>query len=114
MIRLTLRQFRTEAIVGFGLLAVLAIVLAVTGPHLAHVNDAFQSACKAARDCATAPNPVFEVDTPLQGVAAVHRARSRPRSSGSSSARRSSPASSRPARSASPGPRASPGGAGSR
>ena len=49
MIRLTLRQFRTEAVISFGLLAVLAIVLAVTGPHLAHVNDAFQSACKAAR-----------------------------------------------------------------
>ena len=31
MIRLTLRQFRTAAIIGFGLLAVLAIVLVVTG-----------------------------------------------------------------------------------
>ena len=67
MIRLTLRQFRTEAAISSGLLAALAIVLAVTGPHLAQVNDAFQSACKAARDCATAPNPVFEVDKPLQG-----------------------------------------------
>ena len=46
----------------------LAIVLAVTGPHLAHVNDAFQSACKAAGDCATAPNPVLNVDTPLQSA----------------------------------------------
>ncbi len=68
MIRLTMRQFRTEAAISFALLAVLAIVLAVTGPHLAQVNDAFQSACKAAGDCATAPNPVFEVDKPLQGA----------------------------------------------
>jgi len=67
VIRVALRQFRTEAIVGFGLLAVLAIVLAVTGPHLAQVNDAFQSSCRPAGDCATTPNPVFRVDVPLQG-----------------------------------------------
>lgn len=67
MIRLALRQFRAEAIVGFGLLAALAVLLAVTGPHLVQVNDAFQRACKAAGDCATAPNPVFTVDAPLQG-----------------------------------------------
>jgi hypothetical protein len=68
VIRVTLRQFRTEAIVGFGVLAVLAIVLAVTGPHLAQVNNTFQSACEAAGDCATASNPVFAVDKPLQSV----------------------------------------------
>ncbi|MGH9292275.1 MAG: ABC transporter permease subunit, partial [Acidimicrobiales bacterium] len=66
MIRLTLRQFRTEAIVGFGLLAVLAIILVITGPHLAQVNDAFQRACKAVGECSTAPNPVLHVDMPLQ------------------------------------------------
>lgn len=68
MIRLTLRQFRAEAIIGFGLLAVFAIVLALTGPHLAQVNAAFQSACKAAGDCAVEPNPVFQVDPELQGL----------------------------------------------
>jgi hypothetical protein len=68
VIRLTLRQFRTEGIVGFGLLAVLAIVLAVTGPHLANVYDAFESSCKAARDCTTTPNPILNVDKPLQGA----------------------------------------------
>jgi hypothetical protein len=66
LIRVTLRHFRTEAVIGFGLLAVLAVVLGVTGPHLAHVNDAFLSACKSAGDCATASNPVFDVDKPLQ------------------------------------------------
>lgn len=66
MIRLALRQFRTEAAIGIGLLAALAIVLGITGPHLAQVSDAFQSACKPAGDCATAPNPAFEIDLPLR------------------------------------------------
>ncbi len=66
MIRLTLHQFRSEAIVSIGLLGALAIVLVVTGLHLAQVNDAFQIACKAAGDCATTPNPVFAVDPELQ------------------------------------------------
>jgi len=68
VIRMTLRQFRTEGVISFGLLAVLAVVFVVTGPHLAHVNDAFQSACKAAGDCATASNPVLEVDPLLQSA----------------------------------------------
>jgi hypothetical protein len=68
VIRVTARQFRTEAIIAFGLLVVLAIVLAVTGTHLAHVGDAFQSTCKAAGDCATASNPVLEVDKLLQSA----------------------------------------------
>jgi len=50
------------------LLAALAIVLAVSGVNLMHVNDAFQSACKAARHCATASNPVVNVDKPLQSA----------------------------------------------
>ena len=69
MIRLTLRQFRTEAIIGFGLLAMLAVVLAVTGPHLVQVNDAFQRACTAAGRCAAATNPVLEDDLFLRGAA---------------------------------------------
>jgi hypothetical protein len=68
VIRLTLRQFRTEAVIGFGLLAALAIVLVVTGVHLAHLNDAFQSSCKVAGDCATASNPVIFSDAALQGL----------------------------------------------
>lgn len=68
MIRLTLLQVRAEALMSFGLLAVLAVVLAVTGPHLAQVNDAFQRACTAAGDCATASNPVFGVDPELQAL----------------------------------------------
>jgi hypothetical protein len=66
VIRLALRQFRTEGIIGFGLLAALAILFLVTGLHLAHVNDAFQTACRAAGDCSSASNPVLNVDNPLQ------------------------------------------------
>jgi hypothetical protein len=69
MIRLALRQFRAEAIIGFGLLAALAILLAVTGPHLVQMNDAFQRACKAAGGCAAASNPVLEDDVLLRGAA---------------------------------------------
>ena len=39
MIRLAWRQFRTEAAVAVGGLAVVAVVLGITGPHLVHVAD---------------------------------------------------------------------------
>lgn len=68
MIRVAVRQFRTEAIVGAALLVAVAIVLAVTGVHLAHVYDAFENQCKAASTCTNASNPVQNVDKPLQGA----------------------------------------------
>jgi hypothetical protein len=68
VIRVALRQFRAEGTVGITLLGAFAIVLAITGPNLAHVYDAFESSCKAARDCATAPNPVLTLDKPLQSA----------------------------------------------
>jgi hypothetical protein len=66
VIRLTLRQFRTGAIIGCAALAALALVITLTGPHLAEVNDAFQRACRAVGDCQTAPNPVFTEYPQLQ------------------------------------------------
>ncbi|MGH9652318.1 MAG: ABC transporter permease subunit [Bryobacteraceae bacterium] len=68
MIRVALRQFRAEGVIAIGVLVVLAIVLIVSGVNLVHVNDAFQSTCKAAGNCATASNPVVNVDKPLQGA----------------------------------------------
>lgn len=68
MIRVAVRQFRTEAIVGVALLAAAAVVLAVTGAHLAHVYDAFESQCRTSSTCASASNPVQNVDKPLQGA----------------------------------------------
>jgi hypothetical protein len=46
----------------------VAVVLAVTGPHLAHVYGAFESSCRAARDCGTAPNPVLDSDKALHAA----------------------------------------------
>jgi hypothetical protein len=68
MIRFTLMQSRASVLVGAIGLGVVAIVLAITGPHLAQVYDTFESSCKAARDCATAPNPVLDSDKALQGA----------------------------------------------
>jgi ABC-2 family transporter protein len=68
MIRFTLMQSRASLLVGAGGLGVLAVVLALTGPHLAHVYDAFESSCRAARDCSTTPNPVLNSDKALQSA----------------------------------------------
>jgi hypothetical protein len=52
MMWLTWRQFRAQAIVGAAALAVLAIVLAVTGLHLAHLFDSSGVAtCQGHGDC---------------------------------------------------------------
>ena len=52
MIWLTWRQFRTQAIVAAAALAVIAIALGVTGPHLAHLFDTSGvAACQAHGDC---------------------------------------------------------------
>jgi len=52
MIWLTWRQFRTPAIVASGALAVVAVVLGVTGPHLIHLYDTSGIAtCHGAPDC---------------------------------------------------------------
>jgi hypothetical protein len=68
VIRVALRQFRAEGAAGIALLAAFAIVLAITGPNLAHVYNAFESSCKAAGNCATAPNPVLNMDRPVQSA----------------------------------------------
>jgi hypothetical protein len=54
MIRLTWRQFRTQAEVAFGALVVVAVILAITGTHLVHLYDALVADCQARGDCAFA------------------------------------------------------------
>ena len=71
MIRLTLRQFRAEAAITFALLTALAIVLALTGPHLDQVNQAFQATCTTTGSCSSAANPVFAVDQGLQALVPI-------------------------------------------
>ena len=54
MIRFAWFRFRTQALVALGVLAVLAVVLVVTGIRLAHAYAAAVAACKPHGDCATA------------------------------------------------------------
>lgn len=56
MIRLTWLQFRLQAMIAVAALAVVAIALAVTGPHLAHLYDTAVANCAAQNDCDTATN----------------------------------------------------------
>jgi len=51
MLWLSWRQFRTQAAVVFGLLAAVAVVLAVTGPHLVHLYDTTVRPCASDHDC---------------------------------------------------------------
>jgi hypothetical protein len=52
MMWLTWRQFRAQAITGAAALAVIAVALAVTGPHLADLYDSSGlAACQAHGDC---------------------------------------------------------------
>jgi hypothetical protein len=54
MIRLTWRQFRMQAAVALGVLVVIAVVLAATRPHYAHLYNVFdkaQAACLTSGDC---------------------------------------------------------------
>jgi ABC-type transport system involved in multi-copper enzyme maturation permease subunit len=45
------RQLRTQALIAAALLAVLVVVLALTGPNLLHYADTFVNGCAAHHDC---------------------------------------------------------------
>ncbi|UQX89250.1 ABC transporter permease [Jatrophihabitans telluris] len=69
MIRLSLRQFRTQGYLAIGLLGVAAIMLAATGPHFAHVYDAYakaQGACIASPTCPNVRIGVSTLDSLLE------------------------------------------------
>lgn len=53
MIRFTWLQFRTQALVVLGVLAVIAVVLVVTGIPLAHAYDTTVATCGPRHDCAS-------------------------------------------------------------
>jgi hypothetical protein len=71
MVWLTLRQFRSQAVVVFGLLLALGIVLAVTGLHLVHVYDTTVATCGTKNDCPSATNAFLRSDHFLQQVNVV-------------------------------------------
>jgi hypothetical protein len=66
VIWLTWRQYRAQFAVILGALVAVAIVLAVTGPHLASLSDGYLKACRAAQDCGSTPNPVLNTDGLLE------------------------------------------------
>jgi ABC-2 family transporter protein len=69
MIWLTWRQFRPQAWVAVGLLLVATTLLAVTGPHLAHLYGLYaqaQATCASTGSCRTLVINIGEVDRLLQ------------------------------------------------
>jgi hypothetical protein len=65
MIWLTWRQYRTQVFVVGGVLAAIAVVLIVTGPHLVSLSDAYLKSCHTNRDCGSTTNPVLNADGKL-------------------------------------------------
>ncbi len=66
MVRLSWRQFRTQALVAYAALAVIAVILAITGPHLVHLYDATVAPCKTYGDCGIATTQFLANDHLLQ------------------------------------------------
>jgi ABC-type transport system involved in multi-copper enzyme maturation permease subunit len=63
---LTWRQYRTQLLVAVGALAVLAVILLLTGPSLAHLYSTTVATCKTHNDCSTAKNSFLLNDADLQ------------------------------------------------
>jgi ABC-type transport system involved in multi-copper enzyme maturation permease subunit len=66
VIRFAWLQFRVQAAVAAGALAIVAVVLAVTGPNLVHLYDTTVATCAAQHDCSTATTNFTNSDGPLQ------------------------------------------------
>ena len=68
MIWLTWRQFRAQAVVASGALALLAVAFAVTGPQLVHLYDTTVATCRAQHNCSIAINAFQGEDNFLQNL----------------------------------------------
>ncbi len=71
MIWLAWRQFRVQAYVAVGLLAVMAVALLMTGPHLAHVYDTVILHCQAHGDCESVKQSFLTRDRLLRHLTVV-------------------------------------------
>jgi hypothetical protein len=71
VIRLTWRQFRTLAVVVAGLLAAIAITLAITGPQLVHLYHISVVPCQTRGDCSLAISAFLSHDGLLQDLGTV-------------------------------------------
>jgi hypothetical protein len=66
MMHLAWRQFRSQAAVGTVGLVLVAIVAAITGPHLVHLYDTTVAACSAHGDCSSASTAFLGNDSTLR------------------------------------------------
>jgi hypothetical protein len=68
MIRFAWLQARSQTLVAAALLAIIAIALAVTGPHLVHLYDTTVAGCSANGDCQLADTAFLRNDHLLQNI----------------------------------------------
>jgi hypothetical protein len=68
MIWLAWRQFRAQTYVVLGLLVVIAVAFALTGPHLVHLYDTTVATCGAHNDCSSVQTSFLHHDRILQGL----------------------------------------------
>ena len=68
MIRFAWLQFRAQAAVVLSALLILAIGLAITGPHLVHLYNASVATCASRGDCGTAKALFVSNDVQLRGL----------------------------------------------
>ena len=66
MIRFTWMQARAQTMVAIGALAVLAVALAITGPHLVHLYDTSVATCAAHGDCPAVTTAFLRTDSTLR------------------------------------------------
>jgi hypothetical protein len=66
VIRFAWLQFRMQAALTAGALTIVAVVLALTGPGLAHLYDTTVAGCAGQHDCPTATASFTGTDGPLQ------------------------------------------------
>ena len=71
MIWASWRQFRFPAAIAAAVLVVVAIALAITGAHLAHLYDTTVATCHAKSDCSTAKSALLATYGPLQNAASA-------------------------------------------
>lgn len=68
MTRFTWLQSRMQVATTAGALAVIAVVLVLTGPNLVHLYDTTVAACGARHSCSTASTAFTNTDDPMQVV----------------------------------------------
>ena len=71
MIRLSWRQFRLQAAIGAAGVLIVAVAVAITGPHLVDLYNSTIATCRARGDCATAVTNLVHTDRFLQRAITV-------------------------------------------